>query len=127
MRKDGGDSMQSFLDDLQTVDDQAVEWVDAGTTEQVAAAGLRCLRIQGRPVGVVQAPDGNFVARELTCKHHGADLSAGPRQGTVVTCPRHGWEYDLVSGQCITDPSLPLRAYATKIEEGHLWVSSRLI
>ncbi len=120
---DGGKNLFSFLDDLNSGTSEVEQWVDAGSVEQLSAIGLRRMRIGGNPVGVLRMADGTFVARELTCKHHGADLSAGEWRGTVVVCPRHGWEYDLATGQCISNPSLPLRAYATKVEGGHLWVS----
>ncbi len=116
-----GDDLFSFLDDLNAESSPEIEWVDAGTIDQVVAAGLRCLRVGGTPVGVLKRADGTFVAREMTCKHHGADLSAGERKGSVVVCRRHGWEYDLESGKCVSHPSLPLRAYATKVEGGRLW------
>lgn len=66
----------------------------------------------GRPVGVRQASDGTISAIELACRHQGADLSAGTREaahGSIVTCPRHGWRYDLETGACLTEPDLPLR------------------
>jgi nitrite reductase/ring-hydroxylating ferredoxin subunit len=122
--KQGGE-LFSFLDDLNASSRDEVVWIDAGTLDQVVASGLRCLRIGGNPVGVLKRADGTFIAREMTCKHHGADLSAGERNGKVVTCPRHGWEYDLDSGKCVSHPSLPLRAYATKVEDGRLFVSSK--
>ncbi len=124
-KKSDGSDLFSFLDDLNGGSEEESRWIDAGTLDQVVAAGLRCLRIGGCPVGVLRRADGTFIARELTCKHHGADLSGGERSGNVVSCPRHGWEYDLDSGECVSHPSLPLRAYATKIEGGRLWVSSK--
>ena len=67
--------------------------------------------------------DGEISALELACRHQGADLSAGQREGRiVVTCPRHAWRYDLATGACLTEPGLPLRALAVKSEAGKLYV-----
>ncbi len=70
----------------------------------------------GRPVGVRQSVAGEISALELACRHQGADLSAGGREGNVVTCPRHAWRYDLATGECLTDPALPLRTVEIRRE-----------
>ena len=59
---------------------------------------------------------------ELACRHQGADLSVGQREGPIVTCPRHSWRYNLETGACLTEPGLPLRALAMKSEGGKLYV-----
>lgn len=59
---------------------------------------------------------------ELACRHQGADLSVGQREGPIVTCPRHAWRYNLETGACLTEPGLPLRTLAMKSEGGRLYV-----
>lgn len=42
--------------------------------------------------------DGDFYACTNRCPHAGAPLQNGFLNGTVVTCPWHGWRFDLAAG-----------------------------
>lgn len=61
----------------------------------------------------------------MTCRHQNADLTLGTRCGSRVTCQRHGWVYDLVTGECLTEPWARLRRFAVREEEGVVWVDPR--
>lgn len=93
------------------------------TVEELRGKELVRLRLIGKPVGILELPDGRIVARELSCKHQGADLSGGDRQGTLVTCPRHGWEYDLATGDCVMPKGgASLREHKVAVSDGIVWV-----
>jgi nitrite reductase/ring-hydroxylating ferredoxin subunit len=81
------------------------------------------VRIMGKPVAVFQRADGTYFAREAACKHQGADLSSMPIVNGTVTCGRHGWQYDLSTGQCINRDSPLLREHETAVESGAVFVS----
>ncbi len=93
-----------------------------GTSADFPPGPLHVRHLLGRPVGLRCGADGAITAVELACRHQGGDLSVGQREGTLVTCPRHGWRYDLATGACLTEPALPLRALAVKSEGGRLYV-----
>lgn len=100
-------------------------WIRIGTNADFPPGALHVRHLLGRPVGIRRRPDGEIEALELACRHQGADLSDLPasyRDGSLVTCPRHGWRYDLKTGACLTDPALPLRPLAVKTEDGRLYV-----
>jgi nitrite reductase/ring-hydroxylating ferredoxin subunit len=102
-----------------------VVWIRIGTSADFPPGELHVRRLLGRPVGIRQSAAGEISALELACRHQGADLSAGqqtPGPGSIVTCPRHGWRYDLETGACLTAPELPLRRLAVKSEGGKLYV-----
>jgi nitrite reductase (NADH) small subunit len=80
------------------------------------------VRLVGKPVSVFQGTDG-FFAREMGCKHQGADLSLAPIKGNLVTCDRHGWQYDLVTGTCTNQNSPPLRSHHVVLEDGAVFVA----
>jgi 3-phenylpropionate/trans-cinnamate dioxygenase ferredoxin component len=41
---------------------------------------------------------GNYYAIANRCAHMGGDLSAGKLEGNIITCPRHGSQYDITDG-----------------------------
>ncbi|MEC4683468.1 MAG: Rieske 2Fe-2S domain-containing protein [Nitrospirota bacterium] len=48
--------------------------------------------------------EGQFYAVENRCPHRGGYLADGSVRGHNVTCPLHGWTFDLTSGQSLTRP-----------------------
>ena len=84
---------------------------------------IRSYRVIARNVGIVKDSDGTFFATEVSCKHQNADLITGRFRGDVVTCPRHGWTYDIRTGQCLNHDSTPLRRYGLRIEGDDIFVS----
>ncbi len=100
-------------------------WIRIGTSADFPPGELHVRHLLGRPVGIRQDAAGEISALELACRHQGADLSAGQRDGkqsSIVTCPRHAWRYDLATGACLTEPDLPLRPLAVKHEAGKVYV-----
>jgi nitrite reductase/ring-hydroxylating ferredoxin subunit len=97
-----------------------VTWLRAGAIDDFPPGELRVLRLAGRVFGVRREPDGGWFAVELSCRHQGGDLSAGRREGSIATCPRHGWRYDLATGACLTHPLRPLRALAVDVAAGRV-------
>ena len=67
--------------------------------------------------------DGTFYAIDNTCKHRGGPLGEGSLSGTTVTCPWHGWEYDVTTGKCSMDASIAVQKFAVRVEGDDLLVS----
>ena len=59
---------------------------------------------------------GAFYAIDNTCLHRGGPLGEGSLSGTSVTCPWHGWEYDVTSGACSTDASIKIQTFDVKVD-----------
>ena len=52
------------------------------------------------------------------CPHQGGNLCDGFIDGDIVTCPLHGWEFDLRSGACMTVPGESVPRYGVAVEQG---------
>jgi nitrite reductase (NADH) small subunit len=57
----------------------------------------RSVAVAGRRVAVFRLPEG-FVALDSVCPHSGGPLSDGIVADNCVSCPLHGWRFDLRSG-----------------------------
>ena len=60
--------------------------------------------------------DGTFYAVDNTCKHRGGPIGEGDLSGSIVTCPWHGWEYDVRTGKNQENLSIRLGCYQVKVE-----------
>jgi nitrite reductase/ring-hydroxylating ferredoxin subunit len=104
-----------------------MDYLKIGSAETFDSPEMTVLSLLGRRVGVWRDETGAWQAMEMLCRHQNGDLSQGSRGGDIVTCPRHGWRYDLSTGACLTEAWASLRRYAIKVEDGKVWVSVRPI
>jgi len=68
--------------------------------------------------------NGELYAIENFCPHKGAPLADGHLHGCFVECARHGWRFDLRSGQCLTERGADVEKYEVVIEDG--WIKIRI-
>lgn len=63
--------------------------------------------------------DNTFFAIDGVCGHAGGPLCRGEviTDEKVISCPWHGWEYDLKSGECLMDPSLSQKTFAVTVDQ----------
>jgi nitrite reductase (NADH) small subunit len=85
--------------------------------------------------------EGQVFALSNHCPHHGGPLCHGRisgavlpsqpyeyrygREGRVLICPWHGWEFDIESGRTIFDPSVRVKIYEARIEKGEIVLTRR--
>lgn len=56
------------------------------------------------------------------CAHLGLAIRQGAVEDGIVTCPHHGFRYDLASGECLTAPEVQLQPHAVRIVEDRVEV-----
>ena len=49
---------------------------------------------RGRVIALFNV-DGTFYALDGVCPHQGGPLGQGTLEGCIVTCPWHGWQFDV--------------------------------
>ena len=59
---------------------------------------------------------GKFYATSNTCLHRGGPLGEGELEDGIVTCPWHGWQYDVTNGDCQMNPNLKVATYPVEVE-----------
>ncbi|MGH7831822.1 MAG: Rieske (2Fe-2S) protein [Candidatus Binatia bacterium] len=77
--------------------------------------------ISGKPVALFKI-EGRIYATGNTCPHRGGPLGEGECDGTVVTCPWHGWQFDVATGCNPDNPNIKIQTYPVKIQGDEVWV-----
>ena len=67
--------------------------------------------------------DGEFFAISNVCLHRGGPLGEGFVEGDVVTCPWHGWRYNIKTGANAMIPSQKVASYQVKVEGSDVFVA----
>lgn len=65
--------------------------------------------------------DGDEVAvYDSRCPHQVTNIPQLALEGDTLTCPRHGWQFDVRDGSCIAKGNRPLTRFDHRIEQGRL-------
>jgi 3-phenylpropionate/trans-cinnamate dioxygenase ferredoxin subunit len=112
------------------------EWPVAQASE-IPPGGRKIVEVKGRSIGVFNV-HGSFVAVLNACPHElapvclgavrGTALASMPseyhwgREGEILACPWHGWEFDLLTGQALADKRKRLRLYPVVVREGTVYI-----
>jgi nitrite reductase (NADH) small subunit len=67
--------------------------------------------------------DGQFHATQNECLHLRGPLGDGELDGPVVTCPWHGYQYDVRTGENEFDLALHLETFEVVVEDGDVKVA----
>ena len=102
------------------------------TLNEIPPGSRKIVEIAGRSIGVFNV-GGAFYALRNRCPHQGGPLCQGRlggsvvsrkpgeyvyiREGEILPCPWHGWEFDIKTGQSWFDPAgTRVRTYTVTIE-----------
>jgi nitrite reductase/ring-hydroxylating ferredoxin subunit len=98
--------------------------VRIGSATDVADGRMRVFDVAGANVNVANA-SGRLYAFDDTCTHAGCSLADGQLDGTTVTCPCHGSQFDVSSGAILRGPAqTPVRSRAVKVDGADLSVEA---
>lgn len=102
---------------------------------ELAPGQRRIVRTARGEIGVFNV-NGQYFAIRNVCPHAGAPLCLGTltgtrfasrpyeytyaRDGMVLRCPWHGWEFDLETGQTFFDPRVRVKTYRVVAEDGEV-------
>jgi len=90
-------------------------FVRVAKTSELPPGEGRVVVVQGHPVALFNV-DGRFYAVSNVCLHRGGPIGEGFLDDAVVTCPNHGWEYDVRTGTNLANPMARLRTFEVRIE-----------
>jgi nitrite reductase (NADH) small subunit len=96
-------------------------FVRAVKSAEVPAGTVQEIQVAGKAVALAHV-DGKFYAIDNTCLHRGGPLGQGSLEGRIVTCPWHGWEYDVTTGKVVQNPSAGVSCYPTEIRGEEVFI-----
>lgn len=98
-------------------------WIEVAQLEELAEGQRKLCDVGGQRVALVRQ-QGEVIAIENRCPHRGGPVGAGPLEGSKLTCPWHGLAFGLEDGVCVSQPTLCLTKYPTRILGGAIEVDT---
>jgi nitrite reductase/ring-hydroxylating ferredoxin subunit len=77
--------------------------------EDIPRGNGQVTEVKGHSIPIFTV-DSTFFALDNTCAHRGGPLGEGELESEVVTCPWHGWEYNVRTAISLTTPSASVKA-----------------
>jgi nitrite reductase/ring-hydroxylating ferredoxin subunit len=98
-----------------------VAFLRAAKKDEVPAGTIREFQLDGKTVAVANVA-GKLFAINNVCLHRGGPLGQGELEGQVVTCPWHGWRYEVTNGKLVTNPAVAVETYPIEIRGDDIFV-----
>lgn len=110
--------------------------------DELAPGTMRQVTVGGRAIALCRSANGEFFAVGANCPHQGASLCAGRlggttvpsapgeyrwgREGEVLRCPWHAWEFDVRTGRSLFgDPRTRIATYEVVVRDGDVLLTGR--
>ena len=93
----------------------------AAKIADVPAGTVKEMQIGGKAVALATG-GGRLCAIDGVCLHRGGPLGQGQLNGTTVTCPWHGWQYDVTTGKTLMNPSVGVGCFKTEVRGEEVYV-----
>ena len=92
-----------------------------GETADLKPGEARVVEVGGKTLALFNA-NGTYYALDNSCLHRGGPLGEGELEGTIVTCPWHGWRWDVSTGANTNNPAVKIPCFPVKVEGTSLFV-----
>ena len=97
-------------------------FIKVANTSDLKPGENKVVDVNGSQVALFNV-DGEFFAINNTCPHRGGHLGEGFLEGETVTCPLHGWRFNVKSGNHEFMPNVKVSCYQVKVEGNDVLVS----
>jgi nitrite reductase/ring-hydroxylating ferredoxin subunit len=98
------------------------EVIKVATLDQLQPGQMMYVSVDGLPIALANV-NGTIYAFGDSCRHEGGSLSSGVLRDDVVTCPWHGWAYNVRTGKSVVPPiGLRIPRYDVVVEDNVVYV-----
>lgn len=98
---------------------QEAKDVVVAQTADIPDGERKIVQVDDLSIGVFHH-QGNWYAVRNSCLHRGGPVATGSLRGDTLTCPWHGFQYNLTNGELLTDPKARLEMYPVELLNGEI-------
>ena len=91
--------------------------------DEIPAGSISEFQVEGLTIAIANVGD-TFYAINNICLHRGGPLGQGLLQGVAVTCPWHGWQYDVTNGKLVMNQAIGVKTFAIEVRGEDLWIDA---
>ena len=92
------------------------KWITIAKTDELKPCEHKSVQVEGELIAVFNL-NGKFYGIGDVCTHDGGILTGGTVDGKVITCPRHGAQFDITTGEVLRMPAFaPVSTFEVRVE-----------
>ncbi|MEH1797236.1 NifU family protein [Nostoc sp.] len=96
-------------------------WMKVATLDEVPEFSVVAVQLAGNSL-ILHRQGATVKCYRNSCTHLGSPLEKGKVENGIITCPSHGFQYKLETGECLTAPDISLQSYPVKIKGDKVFV-----
>jgi nitrite reductase/ring-hydroxylating ferredoxin subunit len=102
----------------KSLDESRVDYLDIGPASELPPGERLFVEIGGKPLVIFNIAGELFSIADV-CSHDEGPVGEGSLEGYTITCPRHGAQFDVRTGQVTQMPAVvDIPAYPVRVVEG---------
>ncbi len=98
---------------------QSADWHDLMASADIKDGEVMRLDCEGQGLFAYRSKK-SYQVYDSQCPHQGTNIPQLALDGTTLTCPKHQWQFDVKSGDCIKKGNSPLKRIEAKVVKGRL-------
>ena len=98
------------------------DFVTVATVDEIPPGRGKTVDVNGIWIALFNV-DGTFYAVDNTCPHAGGPLGEGRLEGAAVTCPWHGWSFNVTTGERVGNPDFTVACCPVRVEGTHVQIA----
>jgi 3-phenylpropionate/trans-cinnamate dioxygenase ferredoxin component len=98
------------------------DYVKVASLSELSPGQCKTVDVNGKAVALFNV-GGTVYALDNTCLHRGGPLGDGTLEGEVVTCPWHGWQYKVRTGENTMNSAVKVATYQVRVEGNEIKVA----
>lgn len=105
-----------------TIDESKIEFIEIAPAADLPNGERIFVEIEGKPLVIFNIA-GQFFSIGDVCSHDDGPVGEGDLEEYTITCPRHGAEFDVRTGQVLQMPAVvDIPAYPVRVVAGMIQV-----
>jgi nitrite reductase/ring-hydroxylating ferredoxin subunit len=100
------------------------EFRTVARVDEIPPGTVAAVQLDGEDIAVANV-GGQFFATQGHCLHLNGPLGEGRLEGPVLSCPWHGWQYDVRTGENEFDRAIRLQTFEIRVEDGEVKIAVR--
>ena len=96
--------------------------IRVANVDEIPNGSRKIVQVEDLSIGIFHHREQWYALRN-NCLHAGGPVCTGVLDGDTLTCPWHGFQYNVTDGRLLVDPGAHLETYALRLHEGNIILS----
>ncbi len=96
-------------------------FVRAALLSEIPSGKNKNVTVNNVPIGLYNV-GGKVYATSGVCLHAGGPVGDGILEENIITCPWHGWQYDVTTGANQVMPAIKLKTFKAEVRGKDIYV-----